>query len=105
MIHAEHDTHTPLTNATKALNDYNNAYMVIARNMNGHSIFGQSDTPCVEKAAGRYLLTGQVPENKLSGCDFVREDTGERSGRSAFSNPVRARALRAYLRRYLGNSL
>ncbi|WP_213949002.1 alpha/beta hydrolase [Luteibacter sp. dw_328] len=71
MVQAEFDPATPLTGAIRAFNASPNAYLVLARGMTGHGVFGSSATPCVERAVGRFLLEGELPRQRLSGCEFV----------------------------------
>lgn len=71
MVQAEFDPATHLTGAIRAFNASPNAYLVLARGMTGHGVFGSSATPCVERAVGRFLLEGELPSQRLSGCDFV----------------------------------
>ncbi|PTR35481.1 alpha/beta hydrolase family protein [Luteibacter sp. OK325] len=71
LIQAEFDPATPLRGAFRAFSASTNTYMVVARDMKGHGVFGMSATPCVERAVGRFLLDGELPEQRLSGCDFV----------------------------------
>lgn len=71
MIQAEYDPATSLTGATRVQTAYANMHLVVARDMTGHGILGSSATPCVEKAAGHYLLTGETPSEKYSDCAFV----------------------------------
>lgn len=71
MVHAEFDPATPLTDAMLAFGKSPNAYMVLARGMNDHGVFGSSATPCVERAVGRFLLEGELPDRRLTGCDYV----------------------------------
>ncbi|MDQ0009174.1 pimeloyl-ACP methyl ester carboxylesterase [Luteibacter jiangsuensis] len=71
MIQSEFDPVTPLTGAMKAFDASPNAYIVLARDAEVHGLFGQSATPCVERAAGRFLLTGERPASHLSSCDYV----------------------------------
>jgi acetyl esterase/lipase len=87
MIQSEFDPATPFTGAMKAFDASPDAYMVLARGSDMHGLFGQSATPCVERAAGRFLLTGQLPASHLSGCDFVAPPTG-RETREASDAPT-----------------
>ncbi|UPG90315.1 alpha/beta hydrolase [Luteibacter aegosomaticola] len=72
LIHAEHDVRTPLDGAARILDRYPGARLVVAKGVSGHAILATSHTPCVESAAGHYLLTGQVPEARLSSCAYVK---------------------------------
>ncbi|MEZ2418286.1 alpha/beta hydrolase [Luteibacter sp. RCC_6_2] len=87
MIQSEFDPATPFTGAMKAFDASPDAYMVLARGSDMHGLFGQSATPCVERAAGRFLLTGQLPASHLSGCDFVAPPT-RREVREASDAPT-----------------
>jgi pimeloyl-ACP methyl ester carboxylesterase len=71
MVHAEFDPATPLTDAMLAFSASPNAYMVLARGMYAHGVFGSSATPCVERAVGRFLLEGELSGRRLTGCDYV----------------------------------
>lgn len=71
MVQAEFDPATPASGAIRAFNASPNAYMVLARGMTAHGVFGTSATPCIERAVGRFLLEGELPEQRTSGCDFV----------------------------------
>jgi pimeloyl-ACP methyl ester carboxylesterase len=71
LIHAEHDVRTPLDGASRILDRYAGARMVVARGVSGHGILAGSRTPCVEQAAGQYLLDGTLPDHRLSGCPYV----------------------------------
>lgn len=76
MIQSEFDPATPFTGAMKAFDASPDAYMVLARGSDMHGLFGQSATPCVERAASRFLLTGEPPASHLSSCDFVAPPMG-----------------------------
>jgi pimeloyl-ACP methyl ester carboxylesterase len=71
LIHAQYDVRTPLEGASRILERFGNARMVVAQGVSGHGIVAGSRTPCVEEAAGRFLLDGVVPDQKLSGCKYV----------------------------------
>jgi pimeloyl-ACP methyl ester carboxylesterase len=71
MVQAEFDPATPATGAIRAFNASPNAYLVLARGMSGHGVFGTSATPCVERSVARFLLHGELPNHRMSGCDFV----------------------------------
>jgi pimeloyl-ACP methyl ester carboxylesterase len=71
LIHAEHDVRTPLEGASRILDGFVNARMVVAQGVSGHGIVAGSRTPCIEQAAGRFLLEGIVPDQKLNGCKYV----------------------------------
>lgn len=73
LIHAEHDVRTPLDGAARIVERFRGARLVVAREVSGHGILATSHTPCVEKAAGKYLLTGEVPTEKLGSCPYVRK--------------------------------
>ncbi|UPG94669.1 alpha/beta hydrolase [Luteibacter aegosomatissinici] len=73
LIHAEHDVRTPLDGAARILEHFPAARLVVAKGVTGHGIVANSSTPCVEKAAGHYLLTGEVPEARLGSCPYVRK--------------------------------
>jgi pimeloyl-ACP methyl ester carboxylesterase len=97
MVHAEFDPATPLTGAIRAFNASPNAYMVLARGMTGHGVFGSSATPCIEQAVGRFLLEGELPAQRLSGCDFVPSPPARMSrdaGQALDENDVREALMR-----------
>jgi pimeloyl-ACP methyl ester carboxylesterase len=71
MVQAEFDPATPASGAIRAFNASPNAYMILARGMTGHGVFGSSATPCIERGVGRFLLRGELPSQRTSGCDFV----------------------------------
>jgi pimeloyl-ACP methyl ester carboxylesterase len=73
LIHAEHDVRTPLDGAARILDRFPGARLVVAKGVSGHGIVANSRTPCVEEAAGRYLLTGDVPDARLGSCPYVRK--------------------------------
>jgi pimeloyl-ACP methyl ester carboxylesterase len=102
LVQAEFDPATPLTGAIRAFNASPNAYMVLARNMHGHGVLGTSATPCVELAVNRFLLEGEIPARRLSGCDFVPTPPSP----VARETPVApsAHAVRERLRRRLAES-
>ncbi|MGA7439291.1 MAG: alpha/beta hydrolase [Luteibacter sp.] len=71
LIHAEYDVRTPLDGASRILERFGNARMVVAQGVSGHGIVAGSRTPCIEEAAGRFLLDGIVPSQKLNACRYV----------------------------------
>lgn len=74
MVHAQHDVATPLTSAWHNADAMPGAHLVVAQGMRGHIVHGRSRTPCVERAVGRYLLRGELPEAKHSSCEFVARE-------------------------------
>ena len=74
MVHAQHDVATPLTSAWHNADAMPRARLVVAQGMRGHIVHGRSRTPCIERAIGRYLLKGELPEAKHSSCEFVARE-------------------------------
>lgn len=70
MVQAEFDPATPFEGAINAFDATPRAHMVVARGMQGHGVFAMSATPCVERSVGRFLLTGELPEESLTYCHF-----------------------------------
>jgi len=103
MVQAEFDPATPLDGATNAFGVTPDARMVVARGMSGHGVFGLSATPCIERAVGRFLLTGELPADRLSECAFVPEDPHARPTRGTHDLPP-AHQLRERLREALRDS-
>jgi len=71
LVQAEFDPATPMRGAIRAFSATTNSYMIVARDMTGHGVFGSSATPCIERGVSRFLLEGELPSQRLSGCDFV----------------------------------
>lgn len=71
MIQSEFDPATPYSGAMRAFNASPDAYMVVARGSRVHGVFGMSETPCIERAVGHFLLTGERPARRFSMCDYV----------------------------------
>jgi pimeloyl-ACP methyl ester carboxylesterase len=101
LVHAEHDVRTPLDGAARILDRFAGARLVVARNVSGHGILATSYTPCVEKAAGHYLLTGEVPGEKLSSCPYVRRP---RKAKEDVETPLMVRDLDELMERSLQGS-
>ena len=97
MVQAEFDPSTSLDGAMKAFNASANAYLVVAKGMTGHGIFGSSATPCVEQGVSRYLLTGKLPDSALSYCDFVPAPP-VRESREAHDGPSESEARAEFAR-------
>ncbi|SEO32661.1 alpha/beta hydrolase fold [Luteibacter sp. UNC138MFCol5.1] len=76
MVHAEFDVITPIDGALRAFEGTRDARMVVAQGMVGHGVFGMSDTPCVEHTVGRFLLTGTLPDERVTACPFVPRAAG-----------------------------
>jgi pimeloyl-ACP methyl ester carboxylesterase len=98
MVQAEFDPATPLSGAMKAFRATPGAYMVLARGANVHGLFGDSATPCIESAVGRFLLTGELPAIRQSSCDF-EPLPGQRQRREAIEGPTESE-VRAELARF-----
>ncbi|WP_170207484.1 alpha/beta fold hydrolase [Luteibacter pinisoli] len=101
MIQAQHDTATPLPSAIHVFNTFGNANLVVASHMTGHAILGSTRTPCVEQAAGRYLLHGELPERRFVSCEHVPVATPRADGPV---NPLSVDGLRATLETLLRDS-
>lgn len=102
MIQAQFDPATPLAGAIRAFNASPDVYMVLARGMVGHGVFGSTATPCVERAVDRFLLEGELPSRRLSGCDFVPRPPS-RDARDA-GDVLKEHAVREELARRLRRS-
>lgn len=102
MIQAEHDTSTPLSGANRTLDAIPSARMVVANNMIGHGVLGLTGTPCVERAVGRYLLTGELPAARTTSCAY-QPLPPSRHSRSAEALPAAA-DLREQLRKLFRHS-
>jgi pimeloyl-ACP methyl ester carboxylesterase len=85
LIQSEKDTSTPLSGASHMLNAFNNARMLLVRNSSQHGVFNFTTSPCIERTAARYLLTGALPvtRSRAFACDEL------------FDNPVDALPGRA----------
>lgn len=70
LVQAEFDRSTPLEGALRAFEATPGARMIVSLGMVGHGVFGMSDTPCVERDVGRFLLTGALPTEPLTSCGF-----------------------------------
>lgn len=68
MIQAEYDAYTPLQGAARMADRIPGAHLVVGRGLQGHYLLDRTDTPCIEQAAGRYLLSGEVPALKHTSC-------------------------------------
>lgn len=89
LVQAEFDPATPLKLARKAFEASHDAYMVTARGMFGHGVFGMSETPCIEASVGDYLLDGKLPTSHDTQCDFVPTVRATEEGRSDERDAVR----------------
>jgi pimeloyl-ACP methyl ester carboxylesterase len=69
MIHAEFDRVTSLADALVVLDSYNSPHMVISRGTAGHGVLVPTASSCILRAAGSYLLTGDMPGQKLTDCE------------------------------------
>ncbi|HEY4091795.1 MAG TPA: alpha/beta fold hydrolase [Luteibacter sp.] len=61
MLQSEDDVPTPARGSEALLAYYPNAHLVMARGSDLHGLFNASGTPCIERAAARFLLTGELP--------------------------------------------
>jgi len=86
MVQAEYDKRTPLDGALRTFRAMPLAYMITARGMSAHGVFGTSGTPCVEQGVGHYLLTGELPAERSTTCDFEPSPTS-RHARSVGTLP------------------
>lgn len=93
MAQAEFDPQTPFSGAMRALKATPNARMVLASGMVGHAVFNFSGSVCVEQAVGRYLLTGEVPSERLTKCS-PEAAARTNSGGNVTQDSPRAHALR-----------
>lgn len=80
LIQSEKDTSTPLAGAGHILDAFSNARMLLVRGSDLHGVFNYTTSPCIERTASRYLLTGALPEtaSRAFACDNI------------FDNPVDA---------------
>lgn len=80
LIQSEKDTSTPLGGGSHLLAEYPNARMLLLRGSRLHGAFNFTTSPCVERTAARYLLTGDLPvtPSRAFSCD------------EAFGNPADA---------------
>nr|WP_082878873.1 alpha/beta fold hydrolase [Luteibacter rhizovicinus] len=80
LIQSEKDTSTPLAGASHVLHAFANARMLLVRNSSLHGVFNFTTSPCIERTASRYLLTGDLPatRSRAFACNEV------------FDNPVDA---------------
>lgn len=68
MVQAEYDGKTPLSGARQMRDTFDNLYLVIARNLEDHGIYGRTRTPCVELAVPRFFLEGALPLARTTSC-------------------------------------
>ena len=93
IVQAEFDPATPLALAAKAFAASPGAYMMVAQGVRAHGILIGLDAPCIEEAASRYLLTGQLPATRFQAC--ASEARRPRSlDNPVLQNPVADDALR-----------
>jgi len=80
LVQSEKDTSTPLTGASRILDAYANARMLLVRGSNVHGVFNFTTSPCIERTVARYLLTGDLPitPSRVFACNDI------------FDNPVDA---------------
>ncbi|HEY4091796.1 MAG TPA: alpha/beta fold hydrolase [Luteibacter sp.] len=93
LIHAEYDVRTPLDGASRIVERFGNARMVVARGVSGHGIVAGSRTPCIEEAAGRFLLDGIIPAAIINGCPYVSRPKPPREPRADTTAPTDAGEL------------
>ncbi|HVI56722.1 MAG TPA: alpha/beta fold hydrolase [Luteibacter sp.] len=80
LIQSEKDTSTPLQGAQHILDGFPNARMLLVRRSDQHGVFNFTTSPCIERTAAHYLLTGELPATPSR--SFTCSD--------AFDNPVNA---------------
>lgn len=80
LVQSEKDSSTPLAGASRILDAYANARMLLVRGSNVHGVFNFTTSPCIERTVARYLLTGDLPvtPSRVFACN------------DAFDNPVDA---------------
>lgn len=66
MIQAEIDVPTPHAGALQLHRLLRNSRMITLRNAQVHGVYGYYANPCVDDAATRYLITGQLPAKDLT---------------------------------------
>jgi hypothetical protein len=73
LIQSDKDTSTPLTGASHVLAAFGNAHMLMVRNSTLHGVFNFTTSPCIERTAARYLLTGALPitPSRAFACDDI----------------------------------
>jgi len=62
MLQSDDDVPTPATGSAALLAYYPNAHLVVAKGSKVHGLFNASGSPCIERAAARFLLTGELPD-------------------------------------------
>jgi pimeloyl-ACP methyl ester carboxylesterase len=92
MVHASLDPVTPLQNAQAAHAATPTARLLVADGIDGHGVFGFTDSACVEHTVGRYLLTGVLPAGREYRCAAVPAAHGGPA--SGFARPDRVAELR-----------
>jgi pimeloyl-ACP methyl ester carboxylesterase len=80
LIQSEKDTSTPLAGAMHILDAFTNSRMLLVRNSTVHGVFNFTTSPCIERTAAHYLLTGELPatRSRAFACDDI------------FDNPLNA---------------
>ncbi|WP_368311489.1 alpha/beta fold hydrolase [Luteibacter sp. CQ10] len=73
LIQSDKDVTTPLPGATSIVHGFPNARMLLVRSSTLHGVFNFTVSPCIERAAARYLLTGAMPtaSSRVFACDSV----------------------------------
>lgn len=73
LIQSDKDVTTPLPGATSIVHDFPNARMLLVRDSTLHGVFNFTVSPCIERTAARYLLTGAMPttSSRVFACDSV----------------------------------
>ncbi|NID16457.1 alpha/beta fold hydrolase [Luteibacter yeojuensis] len=71
LIQSEKDSTTPLNATTRILDRFNQARMLLVRDSDLHGVFNYTRSPCIERTAAHYLLTGALPESgsRVLACD------------------------------------
>jgi pimeloyl-ACP methyl ester carboxylesterase len=71
LIQSEKDTSTPIGGARRIVDRFATANMLLVRGSSLHGVFNYTTSPCVERTAARYLLTGIVPASasRIAACE------------------------------------
>jgi hypothetical protein len=71
LVHSDNDTSTPLSGASRILDRFASARLLLVRDSRLHGVFNFNLSPCVESTAAHYLLTGDLPASpsRTLACD------------------------------------
>ncbi|NID16459.1 alpha/beta fold hydrolase [Luteibacter yeojuensis] len=61
LLQSADDVVTPPGGAAHILEDFTNAHLLLVRHSSTHGLFNFTLSPCIEKTAADYLLTGTIP--------------------------------------------